>query len=71
MRSLKDIHPEFADGVDFYVVNIDPSEKLESLAEFAENQGYPWPVAQPAEGVIARLDITMQSTKVAFGTQTV
>ena len=66
LRSLKNVYPEFANSVDFYVVNIDPTEDIQSLEEFGKNQGYPWPVTQPDEGMIVRLDIIMQSTKVAI-----
>ena len=67
MRSLKDVYPEFAKSVDFYAVNTNPAEGIESLVEFAEKEGYPWQVAQPSQGDLARLNVRVQSTKVAFG----
>ena len=67
MQRLKAIYPEFADKVDFYAVNADPSDSFESVAEFGQRNGYPWPMAQPAEGMLKSFRITKHSTKVAFG----
>ncbi len=67
MRSLKSVYPEFADEVDFYAVNYDTTESIESLVEFAEEQGYPWPVVQPVGRMIVDFGITYQSAKVAIG----
>ena len=67
MRSLKEIHPQYADKVDFYVVNVDPTESLSSLEAFGERNGYPWQIVQPGRGDLARYNVTYQSTKVAFG----
>ncbi len=67
MRSLKSVYPEFANEVDFYAVNVDPTDKLESLIKFAEREGYEWQVAQPDASMLADFGITYQSTKVAIG----
>lgn len=67
MRSLKDIWPEYADTVDFYAINVDPSDSLEDLENFGKNQGYPWPMADSDSEVLFKLHVTNQSTKVAFG----
>ena len=67
MRSLKNIYPEFADNVDFYAVNIDPTDDMERLEAFREDQGYPWPIAHSGKDTLTRLNVTYQSTKVAIG----
>ena len=67
MQSLKAIYPEFADKVDFYAVNADPSDSFESVAAFGQSNGYPWPMAQPDGEMIRSFRITKHSTKVAFG----
>ena len=67
MRSLKGIWPEYADAVDFYAINVDPSDSLEDLENFGKNQGYPWPMADSDSEVLFKLHVTNQSTKVAFG----
>ena len=67
MQSLKSVYPEFAESVAFYAVNIDPSDNLESIAEFGKSNGYPWPMAQPEGDMLRSFRITKQSTKVAFG----
>ena len=66
MRSLKDVYPEFADKVDFYAVNIDPTDNMERLEAFRENQGYPWPIAHSGGDTLASLKVRQQSTKVAI-----
>ncbi len=67
MRSLKNIYPEYADKVDFYAVNVDPTDTFQSLEAFGEREGYPWPIVQPGKGTLANFKVTYQSTKVAFG----
>ena len=66
MRSLKDVYPQYANGLDFYAVNMDPTEDMAKLEEFGENQGYPWPVAHSDRDTLSSLDVTYQSTKVAI-----
>ena len=39
------MYPEYASGLDFYAVNMDPTEDMAKLEEFGENQRYPWPIA--------------------------
>lgn len=65
---MREIYPEFAGSVDLYAVNYDLSESLESVHEFAQNQEYTFPVAQPpSRDIYADFGVTRQSTKVAFG----
>ena len=66
MRSLKDIYPEYADGLDFYAVNIDPTDDMARLEEFGQNQEYPWPIANSDKDTLSSLDVTYQSTKIAI-----
>ena len=63
---MKDVYPEYANGVDFYAVNMDPIEDVAKLEEFGENQGYPWPIASSDRDTLSDLDVTYQSTKVAI-----
>ena len=67
MQSLKDIYPEFADRVDFYVVNQNAADTIEDVVKFGEDRGWTFPAAQPGEGMLASLRVTQQSIKVAFG----
>lgn len=65
---MREIYPEFVGSVDLYAVNYDLSESLESVHEFAQNQEYTFPVAQPpSRDMAAAFGVTRQSTKVAFG----
>lgn len=55
---LKDIYPEYQDSVDFYAVNIDTGDNLESLVRFRDEQDHPWPVAQAPAAMPQQYDIT-------------
>ena len=60
---MKEIHPRFAEEVDFVAVNIGYGS---GLAEFAESQGYPWPVGQADTKMLDAFGVTVQSTKIAI-----
>ena len=66
LTELKDIYPDFADGVDFIAIGQDPTEPLEALIAYRDKQGHPWPVAIPGRGMLAAFRITSQSFKIAF-----
>ena len=69
MRRLKDIYPEYAAAVDFYAIGTFSKriESLETLENYRQRQGHPWPVANPADAAILQsLGVTVQSTKIAF-----
>ena len=69
MRRLKDIYPEYAAVVDFYAIGTFSKriESLETLENYRQRQGHPWPVANPADAAILQsLGVTVQSTKIAF-----
>ena len=67
MRRLKEIWPDYGDDVPFYAINIDPTDSFENIEAYREQQGYPWPVAQPGAGMLASFRVTSQSTKIAIG----
>lgn len=58
--------PEFADQVAFYAIGVDPTESLDRLDSYRENQGYPWPVAMPSPRMLSNFRVLQQSTKVAI-----
>lgn len=67
MRSLRELYPEFADRLDFYAVNVDPTARLDDLEEFGKKQEYPWPIAHSDRDILVNLHVTQRSTKIAFG----
>ena len=67
LQSLKGVYPEFAESVAFFAVSVNPIDDTQTVAEFGERNGYPWPMAQPGEGMLESLRVTSHSTKVAFG----
>ena len=66
MRRFKDIYPDYADRVAFYAVGSDPTEGLQRLESYREQQGYPWPVAEPVGTMLRDLRVLQQSTKIAL-----
>ena len=67
LQSLKGVYPEFAESIAFFAVSVNPIDDTQTVAEFGERNGYPWPMAQPGEGMLESLRVTSHSTKVAFG----
>lgn len=66
LRSLKQVYPEYQDRVSFYAIGIDPSESMNILIRYKEEQGYPWPVAVAPPGMLPAYRVITQSTKVAI-----
>lgn len=66
LSQLKDVYPEFASELDFIAIGQDPTEPLNDLVDFRDNQSLPWPVALPGRRMLADLRITSQSYKIAF-----
>ncbi|MDA1188497.1 MAG: hypothetical protein O2854_02285 [Chloroflexi bacterium] len=67
MRRLKDVYPEYQDSVAFYAVSIDPTESIEELDSYRAQQEYTWSMATAGRGLLAELNVRVQSTKIAFG----
>lgn len=63
---MKEVHPEYADKVDFYLVGTDRGEGKERLEKYRDDQGYPWPIGTADGDLLADLRILTQSTKIAF-----
>ncbi len=66
---MKEVYPEYAEQVNFYAVGTFSKaiESIEKLERYRQQRGHPWPVANPASNqVLADLNVTIQSTKIAF-----
>ncbi len=63
---MKEVYPEFADQVRFYAVGTDPTESLDGLERYREEQGYPWPIALPDPNMLSSFRVLTQSTKIAI-----
>ena len=66
---MKGIYPDYAEQVNFYAVAVSSSyDNLDRLESNREKNGYPWPVANVANEsqALANLNISKQSTKIAF-----
>ncbi len=66
MQRLKDIYPQYANEVDFYAVGVFPGEDIKTFEEYRAANDHPWPVAVPVGDLIPQLQVTVQSTKIAF-----
>ncbi len=66
------MYPEFADEVDFYAIAVSRSfDNLDRLEDYRQRNGYPWPVANMADerDALSSLNVSYQSTKIAFDSQ--
>ena len=62
---MENVYPDYAAQVAFYAVGL-PGESLQKLDNYRQQEGYPWPVAEPVGGMLKDLRIVVQSTKIAF-----
>ena len=65
---MGDIYPDYAEEVAFYAVGVHPGivEDLATLERYRQERGQPWPVAVAPRQLLADLNVTIQSTKIAF-----
>ena len=65
---MGDIYPDYAEEVAFYAVGVHPGivEDLATLERYRQERGHPWPVAVAPRQLLADLNVTIQSTKIAF-----
>lgn len=64
---MKEIYPQYQDAVTFYAISVDPTETIQELGAYSQQQGYPWPMATAGPRMLANLGVRSQSTKLAFG----
>lgn len=71
MQRLQAIYPDYAPEVAFYAVGVHPGivEDLAALERYRRERGQPWPVAVAPRQLLADLNVTIQSTKIAFDGQ--
>ena len=71
MQRLQAIYPDYAPEVAFYAVGVHPGivEDLAVLENYRQERGHPWPVAVAPRQLLADLNVTIQSTKIAFDAQ--
>ena len=61
MRQLKEIHPEYADNVDFLAVNVDPNESGGKLLNYKESEGFVWPMTTADTDMLKSYNVTRQA----------
>ena len=69
---MKSVYPEYADQVNFYAVAVSSSfDSLDRLENDRVLNGYSWPVANAVNErqALADLNVSYQSTKIAFNSK--
>lgn len=67
MRRIKEeIGDSYNSRATFYIVGADPSESIAILEADREREGLPWITAYAGEGMLKKLQIFTQPSKVAF-----
>ena len=65
---MQNIYPDYAGDVAFYAIGVHPGivENLADLERYRQQSNHPWPVAVAPRQLLADLNVTIQSTKIAF-----
>ena len=63
---MREIQPRFAEKLDFLAQDIGSGSSIDDLHSFAQEQEYPWPVAQADANMLRAFNVTVQSTKIAI-----
>ncbi len=66
MGQLKDVHPEYADRVNFLAVNVDPSESVEKILSYKQDQGFTWPMTSADTEMVKSYNVTRQAAHVTL-----
>ena len=70
MRRIKEaIGDSYNDRVAFYIVGTDPSESLETLEADRQRHELPWITAYADEGMLEKLQIYTQASKIAIDSE--
>ena len=63
---MKDVHHDYRDSINLYVINVEKDRGLGELARLMEEESYPWPLASPSSDMLQDLGVVTQPTKLAF-----
>ena len=66
MRQLKEIHPEYADSVDFLAVNVDTRESADKLLSYKQSEGFVWPMTTADTNMLREYNVTRQAGHVTL-----
>ena len=63
---MKDVHHNYRDTINVYVINVEKDRGLGELASLMEEESYPWRIASPSSDMLKDLSVVTQPTKIAF-----
>lgn len=66
LTRMRDVYPDYAEQVAFFLVGVDPSETLDQLEKTRGERNYPWPVAEPLDDMLRELLVVRESAKIAI-----
>ena len=66
LTRMRDVYPDYAGQVAFFLVGVDPTESLDQLEKTREERNYPWPVAEPLDDMLKELRVFRESAKIAI-----
>ncbi len=66
MRRFRDIWDDYADVVDFYALEVDPTADLSEIARVGRERDYSWTMGRAARSALSELRVRAHATKVAF-----
>ena len=62
MGQLKEVHPEYADRVNFLAVGVDPGESAEKILSYKNAEGFTWPMTTADTEMLRAYGVTSQAT---------
>ena len=66
LTRMRDVYPDYAERVAFFLVAVDPTESLDQLEETRRERSYPWPVAEPVGGMLSELTPLLELSECSF-----
>ena len=66
LTRMRDVYPDYAERVSFFLVAVDPTESLDQLEETRRERNYTWPVAKPLGGMLRELRVIQESAKIGI-----
>ncbi len=63
LTRMRDVYPDYAEEVAFFLVGVDPTESLDQLEKTRRERNYPWLVAEPLDDMLRELRVLRESAR--------